>query len=280
MKKVVLTALIIVSLLVLYIFWGGGELTKLTVNNKIEKLREIADFKKKEIFTYSQLNNLPPLLKKYFHNVILDSTTFPHFLTVAQNGKIKTSDTTQWFPLEAQEFFTTQSPNYLWDARLQTNKFFWVKTIDSYINGKGNMLIKVNSSITITDAWNIEMNKSGLFRYFSEALLFPTSLLPSQNLLWNILDSNKAEIKFKDKNNSIVAKVFFNREGMIEKIATEDKYRSTKKGYMKTPYTIYYSNYKLIKDKFIIPMHYEVEWSLPNGKFRYGKFDVKNIFYE
>jgi hypothetical protein len=182
--------------------------------------------------------------------------------------------------LEAQEFFTTQSPNYLWDARLQTNKFFWVKTIDSYINGKGNMLIKVNSSITITDAWNIEMNKSGLFRYFSEALLFPTSLLPSQNLLWNILDSNKAEIKFKDKNNSIVAKVFFNREGMIEKIATEDKYRSTKKGYMKTHYTIYYSNYKLIKDKFIIPMHYEVEWSLPNGKFRYGKFDVKNIFYE
>ena len=95
--------------------------------------------------------------------------------------------------------------------RKKNSKYFWVHSVDSYIDGRGNMLIKLNSSITIADAWNIEMDKSGLFRYFSESLFFPTSLLPNKNLHWNVLDSNTAEVKFVDKTIRLLLKSFCKR---------------------------------------------------------------------
>ncbi len=116
---------------------------------------------------------------------------------------------------------------------MKTSKFFWVNAIDSYITGKGNMLIKLNSSITVADSWGIELDKSGLFRYISEAVFFPTKLLPTKNLLWNILDSNLAEIKFTNSENSIVAKLYFDSEYKISKIETYDKYQSIRRRFQK-----------------------------------------------
>jgi hypothetical protein len=162
---------------------------------------------------------------------------------------------------------------------MKSSNFFWVNAIDSYINGKGNMLIKLNSSITVADSWGIELDKSGLFRYISEAVLFPTELLPSQNLLWNILDSNTAEIKFTDGELSVVAKLFFNSENLISKIETFDKYRALEEGYERSMYTIYLSEYKKLKG-FMIPTYIEAEWDLKSGKFMYGKFSIVNIEYE
>ncbi|MCP5062042.1 MAG: hypothetical protein GY936_06205 [Ignavibacteriae bacterium] len=280
MKKIVFTIITVVSLVFLFFFWGGNLLTKYSINNKITQLRDSTNFSNKGIFTYNQLDSLPPLLNTYFKTVLNDSVTKPNFVTLAQIAHIKTDEDSEWMQLEANEYFTTKQPNFLWDSKLQSSKFFWVQSIDSYINGKGNMLIKLNSSLTISDTWSIEMDKSGLFRYISEALLFPTSLLPSKNLQWNILDSNVAEIKFSDKENSVVCKVFFTEDGTINKMQTLDKYRTTNAGYMKTLYTIYYSNNKWLTQDYFVPTHFEVEWNLPKGKFKYGKFDITNITYE
>ena len=163
---------------------------------------------------------------------------------------------------------------------MKTSKFFWVNAIDSYINGKGNMLIKLNSSITVADSWGIELDKSGLFRYISEAVFFPTKLLPTKNLLWNILDSNVAEIKFTNSANSIVAKLYFDSEYKITKIETYDKYRALEEGFEKSLYTIYFYNYETVNELFKVPKKMEVEWDLASGKFNYGKFNIEKIIYE
>lgn len=280
MKKVAFTALISVSLLFLFLFWGGSLLTENSIANKVDRLKEISNTSPTVIFNKKTVANLPRPLKKYFTMVTSDSFKVPKFVTVIQKAEIKTSTKSQWLPVNAVEYFTTYYPNYLWDAELHTNKYFWVKTIDSYVEGAGNMIIKFNSSITISDAKSIEINKSDLFRYFSEAVVFPTSMLPNDSLKWNMLDSNIAEIKYKHKSVSIVAKVFFNENGLIEKILTNDKFRSTEKGYVQTPYTVYYSNYKWFDNKYIVPSHYELEWDLPDGKFRYAKFDIQKVIYE
>ncbi|MEE9430605.1 MAG: DUF6544 family protein [Melioribacteraceae bacterium] len=280
MKRVILLIIIIVSFAFMFFFWGGNKLTAHTIKTKIEELRDSTNFNKKNIFTLAELDSLPQLLSKYFETVLVDNSLKPNFITLGQTAYIKTDEDSEWMKIDATECFTTVQPNFLWNSTLQNSDLFWVQSIDSYIHGNGNMLIKLNSSITIADAWNVEMDKSGLFRYFSEALFFPTSLLPNKNLHWNVLDSNTAEVKFVDEANSIVAKVFFAKDNTIEKIETMDKFRTTHGGYVKTPYTIYYSNYKWLNENYFVPTHFEVEWDLPDGKFRYGKFDVTHIKYE
>ncbi len=110
--------------------------------------------------------------------------------------------------------------------------------------------------------------------------MFPTKLLPAKNLKWSILDSNLAEIKFSNNENSVVAKLYFDMNYQIYKIGTYDKYRAIEEGYERLLYTIYLSNYKRFDKAFLVPSYIEVEWSLASGKFKYGKFTIDEIIYE
>ena len=279
MKKFLITIFLILFLVFLFFFWGGSVFTKMNINNTVSDLRDSIDFSNSELFTYSEIQNQPMLIQNYFKTAIDDSIIKPKFITVKQKAQFKTDLKSDWKPITAVQYFTTESPNFLWASEMKSSKIFWVNAIDSYINGKGNMLIKLNSSITVADSWGIELDKSGLFRYISEAVLFPTKLIPSQNLDWNILDSNTAEIKFKDGELSIVAKLYFNSENLISKIETYDKYRALEEGYERSLYTIYLSEYKKLNG-FMIPTYIEAEWDLKSGKFKYGKFRIENIEYE
>jgi len=280
MKKSLLIVLSLLLVLFIIFFWGGIMLTNLSINNKISELRDSIDFSEKHLFTYDTIKEQPDLIKNYFQAVLVDSTIVPKLITVEQTAQFKTDINSEWRPLKATQYFTTEDVNFLWTSEMQTSKFFWINAVDSYIDGKGNMLIKFNSSITIADSWGIELDKSGLFRYISEAVLFPTKLLPSKNLLWSILDSNIAEIKFIDRSIYVVAKLFFDSANRIYKIETYDKYRALADGYEKSLYTIYLANYKIFYHSYTVPTYIEVEWDLPVGKFKYGKFKIESISYE
>jgi hypothetical protein len=252
----------------------------MSINGKISELRDSINFNTTKIFTYSELNKHPELVQKYFRTVIADSSTIPKFVTVEQKGKLKTDVNSEWKELNAVEYFTTESPNFLWNSKMSSSKYFWVNAIDSYISGKGNMLIKLNSSLTIADSWGLELDKSGLFRYLSEAVLFPTALIPSENLLWDLVDTNIAEVKFSDSDNSIVAKLYFDADWKLERMETYDKYRALEEGFERSLYTIYYSNYKTFDNRFYVPTEIEAEWELKDGKFKYAEFTINNIKYE
>ncbi len=279
MKKILFSVIAILFLLFLFLFLGGKFYTKYTVDSKITDLRNSINFNSKKIFIHSQIQNEPKLIQKFYKKVVDDSSPIPNFITLNQSGEIKTEENSNWLKIKSTEYFTSQKPNLLWDAEIGNSKFFWIEIVDSYLRRKGNTLIKINSSVTIGDSWGIEIDKSNLFKYLSEAVYFPTSLLPSKNLKWNILDSNIAEIKFTDDKTSVVAKLFFNNDGTISNIETLDKFRPMNDNYKESLFTIYFSNYKKY-NSFLIPTYCEVEWDLENGKFKFGKFKIDNIKYE
>jgi hypothetical protein len=252
----------------------------MSVDDAVSSMRDSTDFTQNRIFTYDELVDQPKLLKNFFSKVLSDSVFVPNFITIYQSAQFKTDVNSEWLQLNAEQYYMTKKPNYIWHSKIKTSEYFWIDAIESYINNKGNMLIKFNSSITVADSWGIEIDKSGLFRYISEAVFFPTKFLPEKNLIWNVLDSNKAEIKFINGEISIVAKIYFNVDYTIQKIETLDKYRALEDGYEKSLYTVYYSNYKLLQDSFLTPTRMEVEWQLPEGKFKYGEFNIEKIIYE
>lgn len=280
MKKFLLTIFIILVLVFLFFFWGGTLFTEMSINSKISELRDSINFNSTKTFTHSELENQPELVQKYIKSVVADSINIPKFVISKQEGKLKTDVNSEWKDLTAVEYFTTEKPNFLWKSKMSTSKFFWVNAIDSYISGKGNMLIKLNSSVTIADSWGLELDKSGLFRYLSEAVLFPTTLIPSENLLWDVIDTNIAEVKFNHSDLSVVAKLYFDDDLRLERMETYDKYRALEVGFERSLYTIYYSNYKNFGGKFFVPTQIDAEWELKDGKFKYAEFMITSIEYE
>ena len=103
--------------------------------------------------------------------------------------------------------------------------------------------------------------------------MFPTALLPSENLRWVPIDNDSAKVIFTDKNLTVDGIFYFNEEGQITQFKTK-RYKDKNL----ENFTGYYSDYRAV-DGMKVPFYLEATWNLESGDFRYAKFKVKKIEY-
>jgi hypothetical protein len=101
--------------------------------------------------------------------------------------------------------------------------------------------------------------------------LFPTALLPSENLRWETIGNNSAKVIFTDKNLTVEGVFYFNEEGQITQF-------KTKKDKTLENFTGYCDDYRTV-DGMNVPFCLEATWNLASGDFSYAKFRVKKIEY-
>ena len=94
-----------------------------------------------------------------------------------QEGVFRRGPGQDWVPIEAEQYFTTDRPSFLWHAMLRPGRFFWIEGRDRYDRGKGSMRIRLLSTITVADATGPEIDVSSLVRYLGEMPWFPGAFL-------------------------------------------------------------------------------------------------------
>ncbi len=277
MKKIVIIIITVPIAFFIIFAFVATFLTSRFVEKKMERVKLESESNNAGVFTYDKLQNIPGNVKNYFRYAIKDGAKIPKSLLIEQKALFKTDESSPYKKLYAEQLFNTQKPGFVWNAGIDLMPLIWVKGIDSYIDGKGNMLIKLLSSITITDAKGKEIDQGALLRYVLESAWFPTFLALNKNADWKEISDSTVELNLVENGILMNIIFYFNKEHQIIKSKTE-RYRSTNSGYILTPYTGYYSNYKLI-DNFMIPTHVEVEWNMPDKNFLYGKFDITKVEY-
>ena len=103
--------------------------------------------------------------------------------------------------------------------------------------------------------------------------MFPTALLPSENLQWEPIDNNSAKVIFTDKNLTIEGVFCFNEEGQITRFETKRYKDKTLENF-----TGYCGDYRTV-DGMKVPFYLEATWDLESGDFSYAKFNVEKIGY-
>ena len=193
-------------------------------------------------------------------------------------GKLKTSENSNWQEVTAEQYYSISEPSYIWNAELKMNAFVWARAIETYIKGTGNILIKLFSSLKISDATGGPVNQSGLIRYLCESVFFPNALLPGENLEWRFVEQGKVKALLKYGALKVEADFYFNSNGQVKKIETKDRYRTTASGYERTLFSIIFSDYKSFNN-YTIPTSFETSWHTKKGKFAFGKFNITDAQY-
>jgi hypothetical protein len=103
--------------------------------------------------------------------------------------------------------------------------------------------------------------------------LFPTALLPSENLRWEPIDNDSAKVIFTDKNLTVDGIFYFNEEGQITQFKTKRYKDKTLENF-----TGYCGDYRTV-DGMKVPFYLEATWNLESGDFCYAKFKVIKIEY-
>ena len=247
------------------------------ISKEIKSLFDISGNISNQVFSYDQLVGLPEPVQRYFKYCLQDGQNYISYARLKHGGTFRMSEEQNWLPITGEEYFTAEQPGFLWFAKVKPLPFFWVTARDMYLQGKGNMLIKLLSTFKVGDASGPEMDYSSLVRYLSELPLLPTALLPSDNISWEEIDNNSARVTISDGDLNASAVVYFNEIGEITRFEAQ-RYQAVDDTFLLENWTGYLRNYTDV-DGMKIPKEFEAVWNLKSGDFSYVKFVITEIEY-
>lgn len=222
-----------------------------------------------KIFHYTELEDLPEPVKRYFKHVLKDGQPYISYVRMTHDGLFKTGLDKDWIDIKGEQYATTEKPAFIWKG---TTSVFIAR--DMYISDKGRLIVSLLSLYNVVDGKGEHYDQGELLRWLGESILYPTNFLPSERLQWLPIDAQTAKLTFNYKGLSLFFIITFNEIGEITEMETK-RYMDEKN--LET-WVIKSSNYKEMNN-VMIPTSFDVLWRLGKGDFSYAKFNITKIEY-
>lgn len=250
---------------------------KQKINKEKQILLENSQLKSNEIISKKSLNHLPIIVQKWLTNsgIVNKKHISNVYLTQELQLKLK-PEQENWNNGKAEQFFTIQPPAFNWNINTKMNSILGIVGRDQFINGKGEMTIKLLSLIPVVNVKNNKkINQSTLQRYLAEIVWFPSASL-SQYIKWETIDNYaaKATMEYKETKGSGI--FYFDKSGNIKKFVAK-RYKDFNDP-EPTEWTVIVTKTEE-KNGIKIPTECEANWRLKHGKWTWLKLKIIDIQY-
>ncbi len=183
----------------------------------------------------------------------------------------------RWLPIEGEEYFTVATPGFVWHAVVRPAPLVWIEARDRLLSGRGNMLVKLCSTLTIADAGGPEIDQGANLRWLAEAAWFPYAFA-GDPIQWEPIDTRSARVTLLQEGLPVSAIVEVDEEGKLVRLRA-DRYRDAGGGRAAlTLWTGLYGDYRDFNGTRV-PSSVEVAWDLEEGAFSYARFQVTALEY-
>ena len=267
-KKIMIITFSILGFLLLIYLIGKINL-KIKFNHQVKKLFSQSENISNKSFHKSQINSLPEPVQRYFNLVLKENQPYINSVRMTHSGQFKTGLDKDWINITGEQYATSVKPGFIWKG---TTIMF--TAFDIYIEDKGRLMVSLFGLYNIIDGKGEHYDQGELLRWLGESVLYPTNLLPSENLNWIPIDSCSAKLTFNYNGLSLFFKITFNDIGEITQMETK---RYMDENNLET-WIIKVAQYKEINNVFV-PTSFEVLWRLSKGDFSYAKFNITGIVY-
>jgi len=246
---------------------------------KVAKLFNSQSKVERTVVTEDDIIHLPEPVQRYLRYTGIIGRQRVAFVRLKQTGAMRPKPDGKWFPLKAEEYYTVDNPGFVWKGCMAVAPLFSATAQDMYLNGQGNMHVKLMSAINIVNAKGKEMDEASLMRYFNEMQWFPSSLV-SDNVKWEAIDANSARSTLTDRGMTVSALFCFDKEGKITNFIAE-RGRSTDEGKLvRTKWSTPISEYRTYGNGLRLPSKGEAIWHLDSGKYSYIKLEITEVDYD
>jgi hypothetical protein len=250
-----------------------------TFKHKVETLFGSQQRTERNVITEEDIRNLPEPVQRYLRYAGIIGRQRVSFVRLKQTGAMRPKPSGKWFPLTAEEYYAVDTPGFVWKGRLVFASLFSIVAQDMYLNGLGNMHVKLMSAVNIVNAKGKEMDEASLTRYFNEMQWFPSSLV-SDYVKWDVIDNNNALATLTNLGMKVSAIFSFDNDGRITNFVAE-RCRSDDKGRLvRTKWSTPISEYKQYDNGMRLPSKGEAVWHLDSGEYSYIKIEVTEIEYD
>ena len=221
----------------------------------------------------------PKPVAGYLKHVLQQGQRFIRSAHMIQKGEIRLGKDKPWLPFQAEEYFSAESREFVWEAKVPFAPFINLRVRDSYLSGKSSSELQLFSIPLSREQNSAEMNLAALQRYLAECVWAPTALREENGLMWLPIDDQTAFATLNDCSFRASLKFCFNKNNEITTVSTPGRYRKVGKKFVLTPWTGRMKNYKEVRG-ILIPFYVDVEWLLPEGSFSWFRAEIVHLHYE
>lgn len=181
-----------------------------------------------------------------------------------------------WMNAQVEQYFRTEEPGFIWAVDIKMAPLVHIVGRDKYIDGRGNMFIKVLSLITVANGSGKEIDQGTLLRYLAETIWLPTEAL-SDLISWEAIDSKSAKATMSYKGVTASGIFTFNEKGEVINFVAQ-RYGDFDGEYRMETWSVDMKSYKEFSG-FKVPTEGKLTWKLTTGDFHWYNFDVRELEY-
>jgi hypothetical protein len=247
----------------------------------LARLRRGSTTPRSTVFTEADLVGLPAPAVRYLRAVLHDGQRAVRYAHLTQRGHFLVRPTPDgWRPFVATQHFATCRTGFVWDARIRVGPGLSIRVRDGFVDGTGSMVGALMGLWRVVSAEGTpEIAAGALHRYLAESVWFPTALLPSQGVVWTVLDDSSARATLTVSAITVSLDFHFGADSLVSRVYTPERAREVNGRTVPTPWQARVSWYEE-HGGMKIPMAAEVEWLLPEGPQAYWRGEITEIAFE
>ena len=278
---IAIIGILIVALLVIVLIYARDRWQSETDKLRV-KLTNGQQAIQTQTYDSREILDLPEPVQRYFKAVLHDGQAIVTKAEISQHGQFHMNETEdKWHEFTATQLVATQRLGFDWDAKIQMFPFINVFVHDTYLLGEGDLQASILGLFTVAKMHNTtELNQGELLRFLAETVWYPTSLLPSQGVVWEAIDQHSSRATLTDGKTAASVVFQFDAEGLITSMRAEARcYRVVGDKLTFMPWVGNFREYA-IHHGMRIPLEGEVGWEHPEGLRLYFKGKITKISYE
>ncbi|HMQ07942.1 MAG TPA: hypothetical protein PKC30_11615 [Saprospiraceae bacterium] len=228
-------------------------------------------------FSDNELTELPEPVGNWLRNSGAVGKPLLNFGKITQIAEMQMKPgQDKWLKATATQHTTIDPPAFIWTVNVIFNHILFFAGRDKFENGKGEMLIKLNSLINIVNAHGEKIDEGSLQRYLGEMAWFP-SLALSPYITWQRIDHSTAKATMTYKGTTGSGIFHFTPEGDVLKFSAL-RFKGNEanaKCYHWDMDVLDYKSFQGIK----VPAKMTSTWKLDDGDWVWLKLEVIDIMY-
>jgi hypothetical protein len=252
---------------------------KKRIKSEVSKLFNDSMTVKAGIITEDDIRGLPEPVRRHLHYAQVIGKEVISTVRLKQKGYIRMKAEQRWMPLEAEQYYTTNPPAFLWYGTASPFPFLSVKAMkarDMFSGGKGAMLVKLFGLVNVVNASGPEMDQASLLRYLNEIMWFPSAYL-SEFIEWDTLDSRSVKATMTYSGVIVSAVLHFNEDGRLMNFVS-GRYRYIDGQNMLCKWSTPVQGQREVNG-IRIPDKGEAIWHMDSGEFSYIQLEITDIEY-
>ncbi len=266
-----------VIIIMVVLFSLSSDIFNKKVENEISTIIKQADTSKISIITKEQLDDLPYPVAKWLKASGIIGKEKINTVWLSQKARMKMKpEQKDWNDAVAEQYISAENPAFIWKVKMNMPPFIKITGRDKFVDGKGEMLIKMFSLLNIVNEKGEKMDEGSLQRFLGEIVWFPSAAL-SQYIIWEAIDSLSAKATMNYKGTSGSGTFYFNEQGNNVKFSAL-RYKSNEADAQRYEWIVTIKEHS-IKNGIKIPTRLEATWMLENGNWTWLDLEIIDIRY-